>query len=136
MSARPIAYVMEQTLGNITHYLNIRRAEALSGTPSSRWLPIAYQPGVLPWTVTGGWLTRKALLPILSEVDGVFIHGDGGICIGQTIGHRPMGGDALPIEQTVTAWLQKIAPLIHEIRVRTSFLILIWRGSMVYPRLV
>ena len=24
MSRRPIAYVMEQTLGNVTHYLNLR----------------------------------------------------------------------------------------------------------------
>jgi hypothetical protein len=37
MSGRPIAYVMEQTLGNITHYANLRQAETpgLRGCPSS-----------------------------------------------------------------------------------------------------
>ena len=74
MSQRPIAYVMEQTLGNTTHYLNLRRAEPLPGEHSPRWLPIEYRPSAAPWTLTGGWLTRRALVPILDEVDGVFIH--------------------------------------------------------------
>ena len=74
VNQRPIAYVMEQTLGNITHYLNIRRAGGLPGTTAQRWLPIEYRTGVVPWTVSGGLLARKALLPILNEVDGAFIH--------------------------------------------------------------
>jgi glycosyltransferase involved in cell wall biosynthesis len=74
MSARPIAYVMEQTLGNITHYLNLRRAESAAAAPGVRWLPIEYQTGRLPWTVTGGWLARRALGDVLAEVDGIFMH--------------------------------------------------------------
>ena len=74
MNQRPIAYVMEQTLGNVTHYLNIRRAESLHGPHAPRWVPIEYRPGPVPWTMTGGWLARKALEPILDEVDGAFIH--------------------------------------------------------------
>ncbi len=73
MSERPIAYLMEQTLGNVTHYLNLRQARAAS--PSDfRWLPIDYSDGKLPWTVRGGWMARQALAPVLPEVDGVFIH--------------------------------------------------------------
>lgn len=74
MSGRPIAYVMEQTLGNITHYLNLRSAEAMAEAPGLRWLPIEYRAGRLPWTVTGGLLARKALAAALPEVDGVFMH--------------------------------------------------------------
>ena len=74
MSARPIAYVMEQTLGNITHYLNLKRAEAVAVSPGPRWLPIEYQAGRLPWTVQGGLIARKALGEVLPEVDGIFMH--------------------------------------------------------------
>jgi glycosyltransferase involved in cell wall biosynthesis len=74
MSARPIAYVMEQTLGNVTHYLNLKRAEAAAGAPEPRWLPIEYSAGRLPWTVSGGLMARKALGRVLPEVDGIFMH--------------------------------------------------------------
>jgi glycosyltransferase involved in cell wall biosynthesis len=74
MSQRPIAYVMEQTLGNVTHYLNLRKAEAAAGAPAPRWLPIEYRDGRLPWTARGGLLARRALAGVLPEVDGVFIH--------------------------------------------------------------
>lgn len=74
MSQRPIAYVMEQTLGNVTHYLNLRKAEAAAGTPTPRWLPIDYRDGRLPWTARGGLLARRALEPVLPDVDGIFIH--------------------------------------------------------------
>jgi hypothetical protein len=77
MNDRTIAYVMEQTLGNITHYLNLRRHEdALPGF-APRWLPVEYRVGALarmPWTVTGGFAARHALKPLLKDVDGVFIH--------------------------------------------------------------
>lgn len=65
---------MEQTLGSITHYLNLRRHEtALSGcTP--RWLPVEFREGRVPWTVTGSLAARRALKPVLSEVDAVFMH--------------------------------------------------------------
>lgn len=72
MNGQPIAYVMEQTLGNVTHYLNLRQASA----PDSefRWLPIEYQPGKLPWTVRGSLRARSALGPLLRDVSGIFIH--------------------------------------------------------------
>jgi len=77
MSGQNIAYVMEQTLGNITHYLNLRRHEdALDGF-RPHWLPVEYREGLLPrvpWTVTGGLAARQALKPLLEEVDGIFIH--------------------------------------------------------------
>jgi glycosyltransferase involved in cell wall biosynthesis len=74
MSNRPIAYVMEQTLGNVTHYLNLRRHEGAGGEARPRWLPIEYRRGTLPWTVTGSLLARQALTPVMGDVDGVFIH--------------------------------------------------------------
>lgn len=74
MSGRPIAYVMEQTLGNITHYLNLRRAEAMAEGPRPIWLPIEYRASRAPWTITGGRLARKALLEVMPQVDGMFIH--------------------------------------------------------------
>lgn len=74
MSPRPIAYVMEQTLGNVTHYLNLRREETAAEAPGPRWLPVEYRESRLPWTVTGGLLTRQALGAVLGEVDGVFMH--------------------------------------------------------------
>jgi glycosyltransferase involved in cell wall biosynthesis len=74
MSQRPIAYVMEQTLGNVVHYLNLRREESASEAPGPRWLPIEYRESRLPWTLTGGLLARKALADVLAEVDGIFMH--------------------------------------------------------------
>ena len=74
MSQRPIAYLMEQTLGSITHYLNLRREEnAADGVPP-RWLPIEFQRTRAPWAVTGSLRARRALSPMLGEVDGVFMH--------------------------------------------------------------
>src|SRR5690242_14698975 len=74
MSSKPIAYVMEQTLGSITHYLNLRRAETAVEGPLPRWLPIEFRHGRLPWTITGSLLARRALGEVLHEVDGVFMH--------------------------------------------------------------
>jgi len=74
MTAKPIAYVMEQTLGSITHYENLRRQEATSPLNPPRWLPIDFAHGKLPWTITGSLRTRNALRPIIDEIDGVFIH--------------------------------------------------------------
>jgi glycosyltransferase involved in cell wall biosynthesis len=73
MSDRPIAYVMEQTLGSVTHYLNLRREES-PDYGGQRWLPITYRSGRLPWTVTASWAARKAMHSVLPEVDGVFMH--------------------------------------------------------------
>ncbi len=74
MSARPIAYVMEQTLGNVTHYLNLRDADTAQGESTLRWLPIEYQKSTLPWTITGGLSARRALRPVLSDISGMFVH--------------------------------------------------------------
>jgi glycosyltransferase involved in cell wall biosynthesis len=65
---------MEQTLGSITHYMNLRREESAAETPRPRWMPIEFRESRLPWTVTGSWLARRALKPVLEEVDGIFIH--------------------------------------------------------------
>ena len=74
MPLKPIAYVMEQTLGNITHYMNLRRAEVSTPGPLPCWLPIDYREGPLSWTLTGSWLARRALSKVLDDVDGIFIH--------------------------------------------------------------
>jgi glycosyltransferase involved in cell wall biosynthesis len=71
---RPIAYVMEQTLGSVTHYLNLRQQDALPDGGGRRWIPIDYEAGKLPWTVTGSLRARRALGPALAEVDGIFMH--------------------------------------------------------------
>ncbi|MFA5956090.1 glycosyltransferase family 4 protein [Hyphomicrobium sp.] len=65
---------MEQTLGNITHYLNLRRHEDASPDFTPCWLPVEFNASALPWTVTGGLAARRALKPLIDDVDGVFIH--------------------------------------------------------------
>jgi glycosyltransferase involved in cell wall biosynthesis len=77
MNARTIACVMELTLGSITHYLNLRRHETAYDGCKAHWLPVEYrEPGIAhaPWTVTGGLAARRALKPVLNDVDGVFMH--------------------------------------------------------------
>jgi glycosyltransferase involved in cell wall biosynthesis len=74
MSGKPIAYVMEQTLGNITHYLNLRRAESTAQAPGPLWLPIEFRGSRVPWTIAGGQLARKALTAVMPQVDGIFMH--------------------------------------------------------------
>ena len=74
MSGRPIAYVMEQTLGSVTHYMNLRGAESASESPRPFWIPIGHRGGQLPWTLTASWLTRQALNGVIDRVDGIFIH--------------------------------------------------------------
>lgn len=77
MSVRTIACVMEQTLGSITHYLNLRRYETAYSDCRPHWLPVEYRDGPMPgtpWTVTGSLAARRALRPVLNDVDGVFMH--------------------------------------------------------------
>lgn len=74
MSGKPIGYVMEQTLGNITHYLNLRRADSTAEMPGPLWLPVEYRESRVPWTVTGGRLARRAMLDAMPRVDGFFMH--------------------------------------------------------------
>jgi glycosyltransferase involved in cell wall biosynthesis len=74
MKSRTIACVMEQTLGSVTHYLNLRRHETAYEGCTPRWLPVEYRQARLPWTVTGSLEARRVLKPVLNEVDGVFMH--------------------------------------------------------------
>jgi hypothetical protein len=73
MSQRPIAYLMEQTLGSITHYLNLRREESAADV-LPRWLPIEFEASRVPWAVAGSLRARRAVAPFLDQVDGLFLH--------------------------------------------------------------
>src|SRR5262249_55030794 len=72
--SKSTVYVMEQTLGNVTHYLNLRRQEPAAGQSQPVWIPIEYRTSSVPWTVTGSLLARRALKPLLHQVDGIFMH--------------------------------------------------------------
>jgi glycosyltransferase involved in cell wall biosynthesis len=74
LSRRPIGYVMEQTLGNVTHYLNLRQAESTAEAPGPLWLPIQYHQSWLPWTIAGGRIARKAVAEAMPQLDGIFMH--------------------------------------------------------------
>jgi glycosyltransferase involved in cell wall biosynthesis len=74
MSERPVAYVMEQTLGSITHYFNLRRQDKVNDGGPRRWIPVEYRPSRLPWTVTGSYMARRELSSVIDQVDGVFMH--------------------------------------------------------------
>lgn len=65
---------MEQTLGNSTHYLNLRQHESVLPNCKPRWLPIHYQGGRVPWTITGSLRARSALRESLDDVDAIFMH--------------------------------------------------------------
>src|SRR5436309_6167996 len=66
---------MEQTLGSITHYLNLRRAESEAPAGlSPRWIPVEYRQGVLPWSVSGSAAARRAIAGAFAEVDALFVH--------------------------------------------------------------
>jgi glycosyltransferase involved in cell wall biosynthesis len=74
MNAPRIAYVMEQTLGSITHYLNLRREETASEGVTPTWVPVEYQPTRVPWAVAGSLRARRAVSRVVDDVDGVFVH--------------------------------------------------------------
>ena len=74
MIERSVACVMEQTLGSVTHYLNLRENDTALAGCRPRWLPVEYEPGRLPWTINGSLLARRQLGPVVSEVDAIFIH--------------------------------------------------------------
>jgi glycosyltransferase involved in cell wall biosynthesis len=74
MTRRPVAFVMEQTLGSITHYLNLRREEMAAQGIEPRWLPIEFAPGRFPWALSGSLLARRAIARVADQVDGVFVH--------------------------------------------------------------
>jgi glycosyltransferase involved in cell wall biosynthesis len=74
MTERPIAYVMEQTLGSVTHYLNLKGQETVLEGGPRHWIPIHWRDGRLPWTLAGSLAARRELGAVLDDVDGVFIH--------------------------------------------------------------
>lgn len=77
MRVRTVACVMEQTLGSITHYLNLRRFDTAYEGCRAHWLPVEYRDARIvgtPWTVTGSLAARRSLRPVLQDVDGVFMH--------------------------------------------------------------
>jgi glycosyltransferase involved in cell wall biosynthesis len=69
-----VAFAMEQTLGSVTHYLNLRSAETVLPGFAPRWLPIEFRQSRLPWAVAGSLDARRALSAALPEVDGLFLH--------------------------------------------------------------
>ena len=65
-----VAFVMEQTLGHMTHYRNLRAATADRPGLSATWLPIPFSAGpvgrLVPlfrgnWSVRASWRARRAL---------------------------------------------------------------------------
>ena len=86
MAAPPhLAFVLEQTLGHITHSANLRAA--LSDDPAARisWLPIEYQSQDrlrrLPlisrnWTVASSLMARRELIRLARQgpIDAYFFH--------------------------------------------------------------
>ena len=65
---------MEQTLGSVTHYLNLRREESAAEGLIVRWLPVEYRPGRLPWAVSGSLLARRAVGEVAGKIDALFVH--------------------------------------------------------------
>lgn len=65
---------MEQTLGSVTHYLNLRRNEDVYPDCRPRWIPIEYRAGKIPWTISGSLLARRELGRVVSDVNATFIH--------------------------------------------------------------
>ncbi len=84
MRAVRAAFVMEQTLGHVTHYRNLRAAAATQSEVVPRWLPIRFaSEGVeaaIPlvrsnWSARASWRARRAVAAIVSEgVDALFFH--------------------------------------------------------------
>jgi glycosyltransferase involved in cell wall biosynthesis len=69
-----VAFVMEQTLGSVTHYLNLRHAEDTATAVKPLWVPVHYAPGRVPWALTGSLRARRAVDAELANVDGLFVH--------------------------------------------------------------
>src|SRR3954468_1199455 len=69
-----VAFIMEQTLGSITHYVNLRREESAAGDLPVRWVPVEYREGRMPWAVTGIVLARRAVRATAHSLRGAFVH--------------------------------------------------------------
>jgi len=79
------AFVMEQTLGHVTHYQNLQAAAAAERRIAPVWLPIPFGVAGLPrriplfgtnWSVRASLRARRALRPALSTAnyDVLFFH--------------------------------------------------------------
>ena len=80
-----VAFVMEQTLGHVTHYRNLRAAVSDRPGLASTWLPIPFAAGqvgrLVPlfrnnWSVRASWRARRALRAALARgpLDAVLFH--------------------------------------------------------------
>jgi glycosyltransferase involved in cell wall biosynthesis len=79
-----VAFVVEQTLGHVTHYQNIRDVAARRTDLSPIWIPIAFDPGatrLVPllgrnWSARASLRSRRALdaLPAADRPEAIFFH--------------------------------------------------------------
>ncbi|MBS2025117.1 MAG: glycosyltransferase family 4 protein [Deltaproteobacteria bacterium] len=91
MSAPRVAFVMEQTLGNVTHYLNLRSQAADAAGIDPLWLPIEYSEGRLWWALRGSVLAWRTLQKNLGRVDACFMHTTTlALLSGRTLRKRPV----------------------------------------------
>ncbi len=76
-------FVMEQTLGHVTHYTNLRAAVDAETTVQATWYPIAFEPAtraeLLPplsrnWSLRASWRARRELALSPVEHDALFFH--------------------------------------------------------------
>jgi glycosyltransferase involved in cell wall biosynthesis len=67
-------FVMEQTLGSVTHYLNLRANEAEAPPVEPRWLPVDYARARWPWAIEGSLRARRAMRQVAGQVDAFFLH--------------------------------------------------------------
>jgi glycosyltransferase involved in cell wall biosynthesis len=86
MSDSPVrvAFVVEQTLGHVTHYRNIRDVAARRTDLSPIWIPIAFDPGatrLVPllgrnWSARASLRSRRALeaLPAAGRPEAILFH--------------------------------------------------------------
>src|SRR3954469_16611741 len=79
------AFVMEQTLGHVTHFLNLRQVAAKQTAVDPTWLPVPFDVGgpsrLVPllrsnWSVRASWRARRALTRAQARrpLDAVVFH--------------------------------------------------------------
>jgi glycosyltransferase involved in cell wall biosynthesis len=76
-----IAFVIEQTLGHVTHTQNVRAAVEKDGDVAAYWILPTWEAKMPPllgdnWTVRTGWQARRGLARLANEValDALFFH--------------------------------------------------------------
>src|SRR5581483_7359690 len=78
-----VAFVMEQTLGHVTHARNLRAVLDRCSAIDPVWLPIPFEvhgpARLLPlyrgnWSVRASWRARRALRPVAGSLDALFFH--------------------------------------------------------------